>query len=89
MKKLIRCLLATTFAVAMLVAAGLDTSWREAHAQDEGLGCASSGIARGPYCGRICYWRISWHSGRAHIEYRCRTLRYCLDGVRDCEPVPE
>lgn len=89
MKKLIRCFLATTFAVAMLVAAGLDTFWREAHAQDEGLGCASSGIASGSYCGWICGRTIWWRDGRFHYEEWCRAVRYCR--LRDylCGPFPE
>lgn len=89
MKKLIRCFLATTFAVAMLVAAGLDTSWREAHAQGEGLSCATRHFATGRFCGWICGRTIRWRFGRIEVDEWCIPLRYCRLEDFACGPFPE
>lgn len=89
MTKLIRCFLATTFTVAVLLVAGLDTSWRSAHAQDEGLGCAPSGIATGSFCGLACGWRIWWDGKRIRWEDWCYYYRYCRLADAGCGPFPE
>lgn len=68
MKKLIRRLAATVFAVTMLAVAGMETARQELWAQDDpiiigwpfGDRCALSG-ASGPLCGLFCTWHLRWN----------------------------